>query len=154
MRRFAVIFLLAAILLCGCQNDHVSEDFDNTDALTLETTVGFPDENPEIYKAINVLQAFFDDYAVADYDGMRAYSTDHAIEQYFHDFDVYGNVTAQLQSLTCERLESEYQIVLYVHVAINPVAGSALYGTKETAFYVRLLKEQEQWRVYEFFTGF
>ena len=160
MKRITIIVLIVCILLCGCQrNDQPTEPATNEPQTpsSSETIVPEQTENAdpvEIASAQEALLAFFQGYAVADYESMKSYSTESAISRYFHDADVFGNATAELKSATFVRLESEQQIVFFIHAAIEPTETSSLYGSTETGFYIRLLKEQDQWFVHEFFTGF
>ena len=160
MKRIAIIVLVVCILLCGCQrNDQATEPATNEPQTpsSSENIVPEQTENAdpaEIASAQEALQTFFQGYAVADYESMKQYATESAISAYFHDGDVYGNVTAELTRSDFEKTESESQVVFYVRAAIDPTESSALYGSTEAGFYVRLLQEQGEWRVHEFFTGF
>ena len=160
MKRIAIIVLIVCILLCGCQrNDQPTEPATNEPQTPSSSETIVPEQTEsadpaEIASAQEALLAFFQGYAVADYESMKAYSTDSAISRYFHEGDVFGNATAEILEISSIKQESETQIVFGIYAAIEPVPGSSVYGQTETDFYVRLLKKDGQWKVDEFFTGF
>ena len=159
MKRMIAIILITCLFLCGCQANEVPTEPDNDNQMTenndtqTQPSSETPTEMIEADEPDAVVRKLFEGYAVADYESMKPYCTDSAIEKYFHEGDVFGNATAEILDITSIEQESEKQVAVLVLALIDPVPTSSVYGQSKTSFYVRLILVDSQWKVNEFVNG-
>ena len=113
------------------------------------------EDSAEISK---MLQDFFTSFETSDYGSMKKYCTMNCFNDFFHDNDVNGMISAKLTS--SEDIKYKYtednklEAYVFVTVDMEPSAESDLAGETSTSFYVVLRQtENIEWKIKGFTTS-
>ena len=105
-----------------------------------------------------VLLDFFTSFETSDYESMKKYCTMNCFNDYFHENDVNGMISAKLTS--SEDIKYKYteddmlEAYVFVTVDMEPSSDSALVGETSTSFYVVLRQTEDiQWKIKGFTTS-
>lgn len=104
---------------------------------------------------MDVLEGFFEAFAVGDFETMKTYCSGDFIVNYFHQNDVLGMAWAKATAIgegTVIFNGSQYLILVNVQMETTP--ESALYGETQTSFYLGVKETQKNvWKIDSFATG-
>ena len=105
-----------------------------------------------------VISKFFTSFETSDYGSMKKFCTMNCFNDYFHEKDVNGMISAKLTS--SEDIKYKYtednklEAYVFVTVDMEPSSDSALVGETSTSFYVVLRQtENIQWKIKGFTTS-
>lgn len=101
---------------------------------------------PAKFRAEEALFYFFDGFSKGDYASMRDYCTEDFQQTYFHEEDVFGMKTAEIQEMICEE-QPNGSFRFMVDVSMEPSEMSALYPETSTSFYVHVAKVNDKWLI-------
>ena len=103
------------------------------------------------------MSGFFTAFENSDYEAMKSYCTKECIDSYFHENDVDGMKWAKATKIEDVYDENTIQAdmyAFYVNVEMETSKNSALYGEKQTSFYVLLRQDEAgSWKINSFMTG-
>ncbi|MDE5604967.1 MAG: hypothetical protein K2I73_05240 [Eubacterium sp.] len=86
-------------------------------------------ESKEVAIIKNDLKSYFSCYEKGDFEGMKKFCTKNYVDEYFHDGDVFGNLTAKLVDF--EEIKYDETAMKYtalVQIECMPTKISALYN--------------------------
>lgn len=105
-----------------------------------------------------VISKFFTSFETSDYGSMKKHCTMNCFNDYFHEKDVNGMISAKLTS--SEDIKYKYtednklEAYVFVTVDMEPSSDSALVGETSTSFYV-ILRQTDNiaWKITGFTTS-
>ena len=92
--------------------------------------IGCSTDNIEKETAIieNDLKSYFSCYEKGDFEGMKKFCTKSYVDEYFHDGNVFGNLTAKLVDIEEIKYdEATMKYIAVVQIECMPAKISALY---------------------------
>lgn len=96
--------------------------------------------------SMDAVNNFFYHFAKGDYASMRDYCTEDFQQTYFHEEDVFGMKTAEIQEMSGEGLlDGSFSYML--DVSMEPSEMSALYPETSTTFFVHVAKVNDKWLI-------
>lgn len=107
---------------------------------------------PAKFRAEEALFYFFDGFSKGDYASMRDYCTEDFQQMYFHEEDVFGMKTAEIQEMVGEGL-LDGSFSFMVDVNMKPSEMSTFYPETSTTVFVHLAKVNDKWLIDGFSTG-
>ncbi|PWJ68416.1 hypothetical protein B0O40_2718 [Ruminococcaceae bacterium R-25] len=105
-----------------------------------------------------VILDFFTSFATPDYQSMKKFCTMNCSNEFFHENDVYGMISAKLtsyQDITYKYKDNnDLEAYVFVTVDMEPSKDSALVGETSTSFYVILRQTDNiEWKITGFTTS-
>lgn len=101
--------LIICLLFIGCSTDNT--------------------RNKETAIIENDLKSYFSCYEKGDYEGMKKFCTKSYVDEYFHDGDVFGNLTAKLVDFEEIKYdEAAMKYIAVVQIECMSAEISALYN--------------------------